>query len=232
MTPRSLIALAAAAFLVVGLGYATAATTDTKEPEHVYTVDPIVQLAKDDASSPDEFKGYCTGWYVGNGLVVSAGHCVLGDVDKAVTMLFTKTDGTVQKAKGHVVAWGHPAFTYDYSVIKLFDDVDAKPMSLDCKADLYVGREVFMTGYPLGGVETTLTGRVSTKAFKAPFGGFEARKLVGINISSVGGFSGSPVTDAAGDVLAILVAGFPMQPSLALALPVSELCPILDLIDG
>lgn len=227
---KIIASLAAATLLVVGLGIA-GASGEPPTPPHVYTVDPVVQLAQDSAENPAEFKGYCTGFYIGNRLVVSAGHCVQGDIDKPVTMLFSKTDGTVEKTTGRVVMFGDPTATYDFSVIRLTTDVDAKGMELNCSPNLSVGTTVSMTGYPLGGVETTVEGKISTKPFKLPFA-LWVRSLVGVNIAGVGGFSGSPVSDVSGRVVGILVGGFPPQPSLSLIEPVNDLCKITEVLGG
>lgn len=160
----------------------------------------------------------CTAFYVGDGLMVTAAHCVFSKF----TQQFTFTDGTTTTGTLAFLAnveTGHD----DIAVFKI-SDAPILALKIDCSVPV-VGSLVHMTGYPGLYGRSTIWGRVASEGPPRPLGPWPA--VIKVNISAFGGFSGSPLMDESGAVRGILVGAIGAQPNLALAVSAVRLCQLM-----
>lgn len=169
-------------------------------------VSPIVQL-----------NGGCTGFVIQPGMLATAGHCVkaFGPVNE---LLFS--DGST--VIGTVVMFSSASFADDIALIKFSALGGQEPLPLYCGPLPPVGTPIHMTGFPGGYGLATVWGRVAgaPRMFPSTWG----RAKAAINISSFGGFSGSPVMNEAGHVVGILVGSMGDNRTLAMMVPSYRLC--------
>lgn len=179
-------------------------------------------------SSTVMVNGGCTGWSIGNDLIVTASHCL-------------KDDGSRPKVKFSNGKTGLAAVVYlaaideggdDFAVLRLHVDPDGymPPLSIDCKSKPAIGTDVYMTGFPggdrLGIGEFTSTGKIARAL--APF--WKWPHAIGVEIPAFGGFSGSAVRRVSdGMVIGILVGGLPEQRTIAFMIPTTKLCHVLEM---
>lgn len=166
----------------------------------------------------------CTGWYIGNNLFVTASHCVEGP-----NMVFTFKDGSQVKGKLAILSNLYAGFD-DFAVFKATDSVGySLSLAMKCDTVPNIGDSLHMTGYPggKGGIgRTTMWGRAASEV--QPQHGLWPGVYT-VQISSLGGFSGSPVMNEAGKVVGILVGSEPENKTIAFVQPIGKLCGILGL---
>lgn len=179
-------------------------------------------------SSTIMVNGGCTGWYIGNDLMVTASHCL-------------STDGTRPKVRFSNGKEGIAGVVYlanleegadDFAVLRLHVDPKGfmEPMKIACGGLPSIGTEVYMTGFPggsrLGIGEFTVTGTVARA--NGPF--YQWPHVIGINMTSYGGFSGSAVRRASDDrVVGVLVGSVPESRTIAFMVPTTKLCHVLEI---
>lgn len=168
-------------------------------------VSPVVQI-----------DGNCTGFHIGGGRIVTAGHCI----DKLGGFKVVLSDG--REVGATLVIYSNPRTGDDMAMIKISVEPDA--LSLACGPPPAVGTVIHMTGYPGGYGLATVWGRVAgtPREYEGVW-----RDAIPINISSFGGFSGSPVMTEDGKVIGILTGSLVENKTLAMAVPVYRLCELI-----
>ena len=203
MLHRLAAALAALCLSTVGI------SADEPKP----SISPVVQLNQS-----------CTGFHIGEGLIATAAHCIskLADHDVALS------DGTV--VKGTLFFLSRAPHGDDLAVIKIDTIAAQETLTLSCGSPPPVKAAIYMTGYPALYGLATVWGRVASET--RGFVGYW-RVALPINISSYGGFSGSPVMLESNDrVIGVLVGSLPENKTLAVAVPAYRLCGLLALEVG
>ena len=163
----------------------------------------------------------CTGFHLGEGMIVTAGHCVTKLNGYEVIL----EDGT--KLKGDLMFYSNTRNGGDdLAVIRITPPDHLKELELWCGATPPAGTNVHMIGYPgfygLAHVWGKIAGGLEI------YDGYWWRGAFKINISAFGGFSGSPVMATETDlVLGVLVGGMNGQMDLALAVPAYRLCELV-----
>lgn len=167
----------------------------------------------------------CSGFYVGNGKLVTASHCVNDYAPGGYKARFT--DGTVVDIYIGVIADVDRKF--DDFAIMIFQEPKKKirPMPLHCGLPA-IGDVVIMEGYPMDMGYTKVWGRVSGEAHDwGPW-----PHVFGVNLAAINGFSGAAVQNEKGEVVGILVGGPTRNLSLAVAVPMTKVCAMLDVEAG
>lgn len=184
----------------MSLGVAFADPIPAPEP-----ISPVVQI-----------DGNCTGFHIGGGRIVTAGHCI----SKMSGFKVLLSDG--REVGASLVMYSEPRRGDDMALLRVSVG-GIESLGLSCGAPPAVGTEIHMTGYPGGFGLSTVWGRVaSAPRDYTPIGGW--RDAIPINISSFGGFSGSPVMTADDKVIGILTGSLVENKNLAMAVPAYRLC--------
>ena len=203
MLIRFVAALAALCLSTVGI------SADEPKP----SISPIVRLNQS-----------CTGFHISEGLIATAAHCISKLTDHDVEL----SDGTV--VKGTLFFLSRAPLGDDLAVIKIDTIAEHESLTLSCGSPPPVKTAIYMTGYPAVYGLATVWGRVASET--RGFVGYW-RVALPINISSYGGFSGSPVMTEGDDlVVGVLVGSLPDNKTLALAVPAYRLCGLLALEAG
>lgn len=160
--------------------------------------------------------GSCTGFHIGGGRIVTAGHCI--DGLSGYTVIFS--DDT--SAKGRLIMFSDARMADDMAVIKISAFENMETDALYCREAPAVGTAIRITGYPGGYGLSTVWGLVAG-ASRAYDGAW--RDAIPVNVSVAPGFSGAPVYDhVTGKVIGILVGALGTNASLALMTPGYRLC--------
>lgn len=165
----------------------------------------------------------CSGFYVGDGLMVTASHCVS---DFAPFYKAQFRDGSIAVARIAVIANVEEGFD-DFAILRLTTRDNRPINSLSIQCDVPdIGDEIHMAGFPGDEGYTVVWGRVSQ-----PLHAWAVwkRPIFGINISSYGGFSGSAVMNTKDEVVGILVGSEPGNKTLAVAVPMAKVCTMLGI---
>ena len=202
MLNRFVAALAALCLSTVGI------SADEPKPE----LSPVVQI-----------NGGCTGWHAGDGMIVTAGHCISRMADFDIVM----SDGS--SVTGVLAFFSHSSLGDDLAVIKIATVPNQGSLEFSCGPVPPVETVIHMTGYPAVYGLATVWGRVAGEPHA--LAGYW-RIALPINISSYGGFSGSPVMTEDGLVIGVLVGSMPENKTLAFAVPTHRLCGLLALEVG
>ncbi|MBN8997739.1 MAG: trypsin-like peptidase domain-containing protein [Rhizobiales bacterium] len=203
-----------AAMALVALTFGLAQAAPVKAPKPEPALSPVVDLQLVSG------KHICTGFYVGNGRVVTASHCV---DDFAETYKIKFTDGTVADAHIAVIADWKRGFD-DFAILTFAEPkTPIRPLQLRCEVPA-VGEYVSMTGYPSDMGLTTVWGRVSGGL--STWGPWPA--VFRVDIAAIGGNSGSAIVDGEGRVVGILVGGY-RDTSFSVAVPMTKVCAMLDI---
>ena len=176
------------------------------------------------------FEDGCTGFHIGDGLIVTAGHCAIG----ASTKAFYFRDG--QRGGATVALSSNPLTGFeDFAVFRASNAEAINAVHLDCGATIIEGMAVRMTGYPGvskkegsdGFGRATVWGRVAASEI-LPSDPWWRKPVLRVNISSMGGFSGSPVfSERSNKVIGILVGSMNDNHSLAFVQPLAPVCAML-----
>ena len=163
-----------------------------------------------------QIDGGCSGFSIGDGRIVTAGHCI----GKFTGFKIELSDGRV--ISGSLVMWSDPRKADDMAIIQVSEDIPA--VEIDCGPAPVVGTKVHITGYPGFYGLATVWGNVagSAKGFKDAW-----RDALPINVSVAPGYSGAPVMTEDGRVIGILVGGLTANMSLAFATPAYRLCELI-----
>lgn len=185
-------------------------------------------LAKDHSPSSvlvDNGSFRCTAFSIGDGLFVTAGHClgpiVNGDGKQFNVIIEGKSYPT------QVVLYSNEELGMDdFAVLRASATVP--PLWLGCFTDPKPGDSIEMSGFPGGYVDA---GPITVRGYVAgrptTWTPYWRRPGVPINIAAQGGFSGAPVLNEYGAVVGILVGGIPEQRSLAFMTPIKRVCQAL-----
>ena len=165
--------------------------------------------------------GNCTGFSIGGGMIVTAGHCVSGlDGYKVVLEDGTELAGVLMLYSNTRVGGD------DLAVIRVSPPDNLQDLDLWCGQTPPAGTEVHMVGYPGFYGRAEVWGRIA--GGEQPYQGYWERGAFKVNISAFGGFSGSPVMATGSDlVLGVLVGGLNGQMDLAIAVPSHRLCDLV-----
>lgn len=179
---RTLIAIAAAALLA-----GCAVNVDTTTTSAIKTTaSSVVRVDLMDG-------GHGSGVYVGNGLVLTAGH-----VGRGQTVVTLKLDnGTAQAAD---VTWVND--TYDVAALRPVRPQDMRASRLSCRAPA-VGEVITAAGSPGQEDNLHIPGAiVGAERKSGPWG-----SVVVASLNMTGGISGGGVFDKYGEVVGIVVGG-------------------------
>lgn len=148
----------------------------------------------------------CSGFYVGDGLIVTAGHCISGTDD-----LFT-----IRDAKGQKAGAAKPLVIdhlNDIGILRVVGDLlPSVPAAIvDC-SPVSVGTAIFVVGQPGDlPVMIAMYGHVAS----APFGAYHWPAIIVTEAQSDHGGSGGPVVDAkTGKIVGVLVGAIPAVENL------------------
>jgi len=168
-------------------------------------------LVENERFRDQQIGAHCTGFLVGEDLLVTAGHCInrvnykdkrfvfgYRMVSKTEPKVFRVHEKDVYKAK-ELVAWSLSPTGGDYAVVRLDRKVEGvKPLEIR-DSRLRKGDSVYVLGHPVGlplkyAPNAKVTQDVFAEYFKA-------------SLDTYGGNSGSPVFDKDHKVVGILVRG-------------------------
>jgi S1-C subfamily serine protease len=188
--------------------------------ESTYPIDKL-----DTLSASVWLSNGCTGFFIGDGLYVTAGHCVA--IGKEPPGIVFQGETVPTKV---VVYSNEGAGSDDLAVLRVVRDLHLPALWLGCHAKLDVGDEIRVTGYPSEYVDRgrgpiTVWGRVA--GGPATWKPTWHRDIIPLNVSVFPGHSGSPVVNKFGAVVGILVGGIPEERSLAVMTPISRVCAML-----
>lgn len=160
--------------------------------------------------------GSCTGFHIGGGRIVTAGHCI--DGISGYTIIFS--DDT--SVKGTLIMFSDARQADDMAIIKISNFANVDTDTLYCREAPAVGSGIHITGYPGYYGLATVWGLVagSSHSYDGAW-----RDAIPVNVSVAPGFSGAPVYDnETGKVVGILVGALGSNASLALMTPGYRLC--------
>lgn len=187
----------------------------------LFAIPTSASPAKNDATM--HLNENCTAFHVGDGFVVTAGHCIKAMGEQSLTL----EDGTV--IMGRLVIYSDTrGGGDDLAVIRISGADRFQALDVSCGPAPEVGDEVSVTGYPGHLGRTTVFGRVaSTPAVleHSPWG----RPVIRVAIPIFGGLSGSAVINEDGQVVGVMVGALRDQMTLAWAIPSRRICALLDL---
>jgi S1-C subfamily serine protease len=186
---------------------------------------PVVHFVTDDG------EGYCTGFFVSQKYIVTAGHCFAGVDIQKTKLKMTFDNGTPVRGSFMVAVVSDPdSGLADFTVLKFSGpkDQSVTPVKLNCGSPPAIGTKINMKGWPQGVGYAEVEGIVSgTPAPKPPIW---YRPQVIANMTSLPGNSGSPVY-VDGEVFGILVGSF-TKAAFAIVTPVADtICMIKGLGD-
>lgn len=164
-----------------------------------------------------QIDGNCTGFHIGGGRIVTAGHCIgkLAGFKVAV-------EGGATYA-GTLAMYSSHRFADDLAVIRVPELANVAALQVSCGASPPAGTDVHMSGYPGVYGLATVWGKVAgLPRGYAAIGAW--RDALPVNISSYGGFSGSPMMTEDGKVIGVLVGHVREAHTLAMAVPAYRLC--------
>ena len=141
--------------------------------------------------------GVCSGVYIGNGIVLTAKHCVGGG--SRVNVIFDD-DGNDGIRRQAVADWISP--TDDIAAYRLTKDVDVTPAVLSCEIPP-IGENIAIIGNPLDQNFIYTWGRVAGTPRAFEDGGDE----IPIDAEIASGNSGGPAFNTAGKVVGIVNEG-------------------------
>lgn len=154
----------------------------------------------------------CSGVYLGDRRVLTAGHC--GVLIKDNVKAYIKVLGREEKifARAELVDWereGRDIPTSDLALLRLESDLKGmSPARLSCRMP-ELGEELYVVGMPHGLGWTITKGSVTTWV---PRGKVEPGRWIQLDVTSVRGNSGGPVFDRDGYLVGIISHGLTKGP--------------------
>lgn len=155
----------------------------------------------------------CTGFYIGEGFYVTAGHCVQGDF-----MLLSDDDSAVL---AEVVAFEQPGADRDFAILSSADASPMPGLTLACDTKPHIGDHVSTAGFPGGVGYVAVTGEVASDERPAP-PDWE-HDIFWIAAPILPGNSGGPVVNEAGEVIGIVV-GMHYPSDFVIVQPIDAVC--------
>ena len=152
----------------------------------------------------DQFGGHGTGWYIGDGLIVTAKH-VVANTNMTYYYVEKNTDG-VQKNLEIVFK----SEFLDFAVLRTKHEHNLTPVVL-AQENAKVGDSIFMIGHPQELTWAYSEGYVmqSEIVFTGRIGDYFKGEYMAMNIARFGGSSGSCVWNSKGEVVGLLTAMLP-----------------------
>lgn len=232
MKTKTLIWITAAVVAGLFTYSALAKEVDDKVPtgaiEEIGTIhewNPVVQLSNG-----------CTGFYIGNGVFLSAGHC-MGST-KAWTLNADNANGGKRSFPVDTTVYSNPddwngqdtAIIYVNPVLTK----ELKPLELDCSGKVWpVGTGIAVEGFPETLGRVYVTGTVS--GAPSPWGpgkGGWYKDVYRMQLPLSYGNSGSPVFNLdTGKVIGIAVGVLPNNRALSVFQPIDFACRVMGLSD-
>lgn len=230
MKTSTAIGIAAVAILALGLAFSAKAqgakddlVQNVVDPSGAYS--PIVEVADDTLAQ----EGFCTGFYIGGGKFVSAGHC-LAERREGFLFKSTNPNGGKQQYKvdftlnSFLENFGGQDFSITFVDPDLTKDLTALPLA--CDYSPVIGDVVTMEGFPEDLGRISVEGRVA--AAKATPWASWSKPLFRTQLPASYGNSGSPVMKD-GKVIGILVGSLPNDRVLTAVQPISVVCKVLGI---
>lgn len=172
-----------------------------------------------DGTRTDGGTGTCSGFWVSQDLIATAGHCV--DEPLGGPVFAYDLDGRVLPLAlvGYSAMLGWPDVALLRTNITYFD---AQPVELRCDKETEIKEDVWLVGFPNGEGPIWTNGKVASMPSSDPTGfpGWQSPAFM-ITAVSAGGSSGGPVIDGDGKVVGILKGGINQ---LSVVTPVKHLC--------
>lgn len=158
-------------------------------------------------------KSHCSGVHVGKGVVLTAAHCT---VDSDLTGLRDDAGREYQAT----LLWQNK----DYDVALIYaPELDVASSELSCRMPA-LGEEIIVSGHPL--LEEWIRTKGVIVGKQHSYDGMWAEGILG-NVTSGPGNSGGPVFDTAGNIVGLLVGGYPRSPNLSIIVPAPTICRLL-----
>lgn len=172
-------------------------------PDFRYMQNATVKVGIVDRQTGD-VAGHCSGVYLGDGYVLTAGHCVQStDTYRHFVLSYDSEDRV--GAEVVVSDWdkqeGKRGWLNDIGLLKVSREPDARRADLDCSPMTRIGEEVYAVGMPKMLRWTVTKGRIITTLPRPEWGDGNWLQL---DITITGGNSGGPVFDWKGDVVGIV----------------------------
>jgi len=188
-----------------------------KTPTEVYdeSVDAIVEVTTNDS--------YATGFFIKPHYILTNAHAVDGMGAEGLGSVTIEVHTSGKEGLGKVLAT-FPR--YDMAVVYT-SEIIGWPLKLESR-DILVGEQVVSIGNPGRLANSLAVGHVAF--IDRSVGLTPDVKSVQLDITSIGGSSGSPILDMDGDVIALLNAGVYGTASITYAIPVHEIQSMIDLI--
>lgn len=224
----AMVFIAAVAFVLMGILGAFAREADDKAVLPAPVVDetawnPVVRLSNG-----------CTGFYIGDGVFLSAGHC-MGEA-KAWSIGTDNAKGAKKTIAVDTMIYSNPADWSGQDTAIIYTNPiltkGMKPVSLDCSGTVWpIQTPIATEGFPEDYGRNYTVGVISAKAspWKAGKGGWY-KDLYRTQLPVSYGNSGGPVfnTDT-GKVIGVLVGVLPNNRSLSAVQPIDFACRVLGL---
>jgi len=191
---KRIVRWTAAALLTAGIG--VGGYVANSQPDHRPGPDVKISVLLEDGN-----RATCSGVYLGDGVVLTAKHCVTPENAKVKSaVVIFDNDGKADGAPAPDAAALWTSDKTDIAAYKIAVNVDVRSAELACR-DPKIGEPIEVVGNPLG-VEFVHTWGKVAGVVRTMFG---EESIVPIDVMVASGNSGGPVFDAAGKVLGIVV---------------------------
>lgn len=141
--------------------------------------------------------GTCSGVYLGDGIVLTAKHCIPDELASATVIFDNNGNDDGSPSIDAMVLW--KSDKTDIAAYKISVNIPVKSASLACRAPV-IGENIEVVGNPLGLTFIHTWGRVAGVSRTSPDG---EQYLVPIDAMISSGNSGGPVYDSTGRVIGI-----------------------------
>lgn len=193
---------------------------------------PLTPMAVYDAvgaitKSSSSTDGFCTAFHIGEGMFLTAGHCIDSPRTVYIRTDYGKTTRSFTVDYSFV---SPPAGGLDIGILHVKEDsAQIKTIELDCDTsinDLDIKTPVEVIGFPASFGRTYTDGYIASKpgvVFKSEW----KNPTMNLIATIAGGSSGSPVI-VDGKAVSILVGALPEERSLSVATPLDGVCEVLN----
>ena len=145
--------------------------------------------------------GHCSGVYLGDGRVLTAGHCNRGpDFDVYISTYDAPEEYISATWEKSVLKTGDHVPLEDLGVLKVEEDIGVPTVTVRCD-DLSVGAEVYAVGHPKNLRWTVTRGTVTTNV---PRDAEAGDNWIQMDVTILKGNSGGPVFDRFGRLVGIM----------------------------
>jgi V8-like Glu-specific endopeptidase len=224
---KTILTTFALSLLLVTGAIAKGDNDDPVKPDPAGQFSSVVQLVETGKTD-----GFCTGFYIGKGVFVSAGHCV-NDNTKSWGFLASNENGGTRFSKIDFPISSFPGdySSQDFSVTFVDPEIvdDLVPLPLNCGYTPEIGDAISVEGFPEDMGRMVTVGQIA--ATKATPWKLWSKPVFRAQVPVSYGNSGSPVMHN-GKVIGILVGVLPNDRVLATVQPISVVCKVLGLDNG